>query len=230
MNFIASRLYNGAHELSQKFTTFRKKNKRILKFVHEGAIVQMKLLDTINRFVGADLGHAVARSSWEKSECEQKCHFPINGRLHRSSKDAPSDAESLQIPISCHAIKFDSPLSRRTCVAVVASLDTWNEMATQLELLLGFEQKKNKRICKFVEMATRRESLLDVNKRRIRRFKSLFTKVLLFRKSGWILIMVLFELILDMPLCSPHGESPDVNKMSFPNQQRTLPLIQRCTL
>jgi hypothetical protein len=33
-------------------------------------------------------------------------------------------------------------------------------------LLLGFEQKKNKRICKFVEMATQRESLLGCDQKK----------------------------------------------------------------
>jgi hypothetical protein len=64
------------------------KNKRICKFVHKSAIVQMIMLDTINGFVGTDLGHTIARSSWEKSRCEQKCRLPINGGLHCSSKDA----------------------------------------------------------------------------------------------------------------------------------------------
>ncbi len=37
---------------------------------------------------------------------------------------------------------------------MVVSVDTWNEMATQLELYVGFEQKENRRIRKVFEMAT----------------------------------------------------------------------------
>jgi hypothetical protein len=70
LHFIAAGLCNGAHELSRKVTILKNKNKRICKFFHQGAIVQIKLLDTINGFVGADLGHAVAWSSWKKLRCE----------------------------------------------------------------------------------------------------------------------------------------------------------------
>jgi hypothetical protein len=124
------------------------------------------LLDTINGFVGADLGHAVAWSSWERSGCEQKCCFTINGGLHTSSKDAPSETESLPIPIWYHAIEFDSPLSRRTCVAAVVSLDTYYEMATRLMWFLGFKQKDNKRICKYVEMAMQHELLVGCEQKK----------------------------------------------------------------
>jgi hypothetical protein len=57
-NFIA----NGGHELSQKVTILKKKSTRICNFVDKGDKVQMKLLDTINRFVGTDLGYAIAQS------------------------------------------------------------------------------------------------------------------------------------------------------------------------
>ena len=137
MDFIA----NGGHELSWKVRILKKKNTRICKFVDKGAIVQMKSLDAINRFVRADIGYAIVRSSWKKSGCEQKCCFPINGGLHRSSKDASSDTESLQILTWCHAIKFDSPSSRMTRFAMVASFDTWNEMATWFESYVGFWTK-----------------------------------------------------------------------------------------
>jgi hypothetical protein len=60
----------------------------------------------------------------------------------------------LPIPILCHAIEFESPLSRRTRVAMVVSVNTQNEMATQLELYVGFELKEYKRVHKFDEMAT----------------------------------------------------------------------------
>jgi hypothetical protein len=77
--------------------------------------------------IGTVLGHAVAWSFWGKSGCEHKCRFQINGGLHHSSREAPLDTESLQIPIWCHVNKSKSPSSTQTRVAVVAYQDKRNE-------------------------------------------------------------------------------------------------------
>ncbi len=88
---------------------------------------QDESLGTKSGLIGTVLGHDVARSSWGKSGCERKCCFQINGGLHRSSREAPLDIESLQIPIWCHVNKFKSPSSTRTRVAAVAFLNMRNE-------------------------------------------------------------------------------------------------------
>jgi hypothetical protein len=84
-------------------------------------------LGTKSGLIGTVLGHAVAQSSWGKSGCECKCRFQIKGGLHRSSREASLDTESLQILIWCHVNKSKSPSSTRTQVAVVAYLDKRNE-------------------------------------------------------------------------------------------------------
>ncbi len=71
-------------------------------------------LVTKSELIGTVLGHAVAQSSWGKSVCEHKCCFQINGGLHRSSREAPLDTESLQIPIWCHVHKSKSHSSMQT--------------------------------------------------------------------------------------------------------------------
>ncbi len=78
------------------------------------ATVEAKSLVTKSGLIGTVLGHAVAQSSWGKSGCEHKCCFQINGGLHRSSREAPHDTESLQIPIWCHVNKSKSPSSTQT--------------------------------------------------------------------------------------------------------------------
>ncbi len=44
----------------------------------DSATVEAESLGTNSELIGAVLGHAVARSSWGKSGCEQKCCFQIN--------------------------------------------------------------------------------------------------------------------------------------------------------
>ena len=91
-------------------------------------------------------------SSWGKSGCECKCCFQINGGLHRSSREAPLDTESLQILIWCHVNKYKSPCSTQTQVAVVAYLDKRNEFSihsmkhhrTKHKRYLNAAQKKTK--------------------------------------------------------------------------------------
>jgi hypothetical protein len=61
----------------------------------DSATVEAVSLGTKSGLIGTVLGHAVARSSWGKSGCERKCCFQINGGLHRSSREAPLDIESL---------------------------------------------------------------------------------------------------------------------------------------
>ncbi len=65
----------------------------------DSATVEAELLGTKSGLIGTVLGHAIAQSSWGKSGCERKCCLQINGGLHRSSREAPLDTESLQIPI-----------------------------------------------------------------------------------------------------------------------------------
>ena len=65
----------------------------------DSATAEAELLGTKSELIGTVLGHAIARSSCKKSGCECKCCFQINGGLHRSSREAPLDTESLQIPI-----------------------------------------------------------------------------------------------------------------------------------
>jgi hypothetical protein len=109
----------------------RTKHKRYLN-ADQKKTKQDELLGTKSGLIGTVLGHAVARSSWGKSGCEQKCHFQINGGLHCSSGEAPLDTESLQILIWCHVKKSKSPSSTRTRVAVVAYLDKRNEFKVHL--------------------------------------------------------------------------------------------------
>jgi hypothetical protein len=78
------------------------------------ATVEAESLGTKSGLIGTVLGHAVAWSSSGKSGCEQKCRFQINGGLHRSSREAPLDTDSLQIPIWCHVNKSKSPSSTQT--------------------------------------------------------------------------------------------------------------------
>jgi hypothetical protein len=114
--------------------------------------VEAELLGTNSGLIGTVLGHAVARSSWGKSGCEQKCCFQINGGLHRSSGEAPLDTEFLQIPIWCHVNKFKSPSSTQTRVEVVDYLNKWNEFSvhsiknhrTKHKKYLNADQKKTK--------------------------------------------------------------------------------------
>jgi hypothetical protein len=104
----------------------RTKHKRYLT-ADQKKTKQDELLGTKSGLIGTVLGHAVARSSRGKSGCERKCRFQINGGLHRSSREAPLDTESLQIPIWCHVNKSKSPSSTRTQVAGVADLNKHNE-------------------------------------------------------------------------------------------------------
>ncbi len=55
----------------------------------DSATVEAESLGTNSGLKGAVLGHAAARSSWGKSGCEKKCHFQIDGGLHRSSGEEP---------------------------------------------------------------------------------------------------------------------------------------------
>ena len=64
---------------------------------------------------GSVVEDAVERNSWEKSRCEQMCHFPNTGGLHRTSGDAPLEtATTLQnpAPVWCHIHKSNSPSSK----------------------------------------------------------------------------------------------------------------------
>jgi len=47
---------------------------------------------------GSVVEDAVERNSWGKSRCEQMCHFPITGGLHRTSGDALLETPTLQDP------------------------------------------------------------------------------------------------------------------------------------
>ncbi len=95
----------------------------------DSAIVEAESLGTKSGLIGTVLGHAIARSSWGKSGCEQKCCFQINRGLHHSSGEAPLDAEFVQILIWCHVNKSKSPSSTQTQVAAVAYLDKRNELS-----------------------------------------------------------------------------------------------------
>jgi hypothetical protein len=66
-------------------------------------------------------GHAVERASRGKSGCECKCRFPNTGGLHRSSGDAPLETHhSPHLPWG-HVHESNSPSSRQTKFAAVAS-------------------------------------------------------------------------------------------------------------
>ncbi len=95
----------------------------------DSAAAEAESLGTNSGLIGTVLGHAVARPSWEKSGCEQKCRFQINGGLHRSSGEAPLDTEFLQIPIWYHVNKSKSPSSTQTQVSAMAYLDKRNEFS-----------------------------------------------------------------------------------------------------
>jgi len=60
---------------------------------------QMELLTRRMR-EGSVVEDAVERNSWGMSRCEQMCHFPITGGLHRTSGDAPLETPTLQHPSS----------------------------------------------------------------------------------------------------------------------------------
>ncbi len=77
----------------------------------DSTTVEAELLGINSGLIGTVLGHAVARSSWGKSRCEQKCHFQINGGLRCSSGEAPLETELLQILIWGHVNKSKSPSS-----------------------------------------------------------------------------------------------------------------------
>jgi hypothetical protein len=47
---------------------------------------------------GSVVEDAVERNSWGKSRCEQMCHFPNTGGLHRTSGDAPLETPALWDP------------------------------------------------------------------------------------------------------------------------------------
>jgi hypothetical protein len=47
---------------------------------------------------GSVVEDAVERNSWEKSRCEQMCHFPNTGGLHQTSGDAPLETPTLRDP------------------------------------------------------------------------------------------------------------------------------------
>jgi hypothetical protein len=71
-------------------------------YCSDSATVEAESVGSKSGLIGTVLGHAVAWSSWGKSGCGRKCGFQINGGLHHSSREAPLDTESLQIPIWCH--------------------------------------------------------------------------------------------------------------------------------
>jgi hypothetical protein len=75
---------------------------------------QDESLGTKSGLIGTVLGHAAVWSSWGMSGCERKCRFQINGEIHCSSREAPLDKESLQVPIWCHVNKSKSPSSTQT--------------------------------------------------------------------------------------------------------------------
>jgi hypothetical protein len=130
----------------------RTKHKRYLN-ADQKKTKQDELLGTKSGLIGTVLGHAIAWSSWGKFGCERKCRFQINkGGLHRSSREAPLDTESLQIPIWCHVDKSKNPSSTRTPVAAVAYLDKRNNFRVHLmkhhrtkhKRYLNDDQKKTK--------------------------------------------------------------------------------------
>jgi hypothetical protein len=129
----------------------RTKHKRYLN-ADQKKTKQDKSLGTKSGLIETVRGHAIAQSSWGKSGCEHKCHFQINRGLHRSSREAPLDTESLQILIWCHVNKSKSPSSTRTRLAAVAYLDKRNEFRvhlmkhhrTILKRYLSAAQKKTK--------------------------------------------------------------------------------------
>jgi hypothetical protein len=104
----------------------RTKHKRYLN-ADQKKTKQDELLGTKSGLIGTVLGQSIVQSSRGKSGCECKYRFQINGGLHRSSREAPLDTESLQIPIWYHMNKSISTSSTLTRVAVVAYLDKRNE-------------------------------------------------------------------------------------------------------
>jgi hypothetical protein len=118
----------------------------------DSATVKAESLGTNSGLIGTVLGHAVARSSWGKSGCEQKCHFQIKGGLHSSSGEAPLDTEIVHIPTCCHLNNSKSPSSTQTQVSAVAYLDKRNEVSVHLmkhhrtkhKRYLNADQKKTK--------------------------------------------------------------------------------------
>ncbi len=80
---------------------------------NRSATVEAESFGTNSGLIGTVLGHTIARSSWGKSGCEQKCRFQINGRFHHSSREAPLDTESLQIPIWCHVNNLKALLQNK---------------------------------------------------------------------------------------------------------------------
>ncbi len=124
------------------------------------ATVEAELLGTKSGLIGTVLGHAVARSSWGKSGCKRKCCFQINGELHRSSREAPLDTESLQILIWCHVNKSKSPSSKQTRVAAVAYFDKRNEFRVHL---MKHHRTKHKRYLNADQKKTKQDESLGTN-------------------------------------------------------------------
>jgi hypothetical protein len=109
----------------------RTKHKRYLN-ADQKKTKQDELLGTKSGFIETVLVHTVTQSYWGKSGCERKCRFQINRGLHRSSREAPLDTESLHILIWCHVNKSKSPSSTQTQVAAVAYLNKQNEFRVHL--------------------------------------------------------------------------------------------------
>ncbi len=128
-------------------------------------------MGTKSRLIGTVLGHAAAWYSWGKSGCEHICCFQINGRLHRSSREAPLDTESLQIPIWCHVKKSKSPSSTQTQVVAVAYLDKWNEFRVHL-------MNHHRTIHKIYLNATQRKTKKDENIKDVTVWKGASSKCL----------------------------------------------------
>jgi hypothetical protein len=137
----------------------RTKHKRYLN-ADQKKTKQDESLGTKSGLIGTVLGHAIARSSWGKSGCEHKCRFQINGGLHRSSREAPLDTESLQILTWCHVNKSKSPSSTQTRVEVVAYLDKWNESRVHS---MKHHRTKHKRYLNAAQKKTKQdENIKDV--------------------------------------------------------------------
>ena len=88
-------------------------------------------------------GHAVEQASWGKSGCECKCRFPNTGGLHRTSGDAPLDTHRSSHPPWSHVHESNSPSSRRTKFAAVASRHGKREFTSH-----STDDKKDETACR----------------------------------------------------------------------------------
>jgi hypothetical protein len=76
---------------------------------------------------GGVVEDAVERNSWGKSRCEQMCHFPNTGGLHRTSGDAPLQTPTLRDPSSWQLELITCGMHEGSVVDDAVECNTWGK-------------------------------------------------------------------------------------------------------